>query len=227
MHGGAKMKHLKTSNLRRRIVIGVVVLVIVVWLTIGLAPVMSEAYSVNVTGPVQTRQAYTETVTVPVEVSQPYTVDVTGQIPTQQPLTYQVTNTHESHDFGLDGCAAHAYVTVKNTDTEAGNFTVNYTFWTTETVAHDTQSIYVLPGEWQTAEGIWQSLGCFATWDWSYTVQPQTKTMITYSTHEETRYRTVTEYQTRQQTQYRTVTEYRTHTETRYRKVSLMRHWMS
>ena len=62
------MKHLKTSNLMRKIVIGVVALVIVAWLTIGLAPVKSEAYYVPVTAPVQIQQPYTVTVTVPVEV---------------------------------------------------------------------------------------------------------------------------------------------------------------
>lgn len=220
------MKHLKASNLRRKIVIGVVALVIVAWLTIGLAPVKSEAYYVPVTAPVQIQQPYTVTVTVPVEVSQPYVTTVADLVPTQQPLMYQVTNTSASHDFGLDGCAGHAYVTVENLDTEAGNFTVNYRFWTSETVVHDTESIYVLPGDWQTAEGIWPSLGCFATWDWSYTVQPPTKTVMTLSSRQETRYRTVTEYQTRQQTQYRTVTENRTQAETRYRKVSLMHYWM-
>lgn len=194
------MEHKQTSNLRRNIVIGVAGLVIIAVLIICLAPVMSEGYSVSVTEPVQTQQPYTVTVTTPNE--------------TQQPLTYQVTNTSASHDLGLGtgGCAGHAYVTVENTDTEAGTFTVNYTFSTTETVAHDTQSVYVLPGEWQTAEGTWQSLGCFATFNWSYTVQPPMKTMTTYYTSEETLYRTVTDYQT--------------HNETRYRKVSLTHYWI-
>lgn len=220
------MKHLKSASLKEKIAIGVVTLAIVVWLIIGLAPVRSEAYYVPVTTPVQIQQPYTVTVTVPVEVSQPYVATVTDQVPTQQPLMYQVTNTHQSQDLGFSACGGHADVTVENLDTEAGTFTVNYKFWTSETVVHDTQSIYVLPEEWQTAEGSWPSLPCFTTWDWSYTVQPPTKTVMTTSTHLETLYRTVTEYQNRQQTQYKTVTENRTQNETRYRRVSLMHYWM-
>jgi len=220
------MENKKTSNRVPFIIIIGAALFIVIWLIIGLAPVVSEAYSVNVTEPVQVQQPYTETVSVPIQESQSYTVDVTDQIQSQQPLTYQITNRDTGR--GPWDCVGHAYLTVKNTDTLAGTFIVNYTFWTAETVTHDSTSIYVLPGEWQTAEGKWPTLGCWVDWDWSATVQPQTtKTVTTYSTHTETRYRTViTGYQTRQETHYRTVTENRTHSETRYHKVSLLKSWM-
>jgi hypothetical protein len=192
----------KASHHVRNILIAVVVMFIIVWLIMSRVPVVSEAYSVSVTEPVQVQQPYTETVTDPVQ--------------TQQPLTYQVTNASRSQDPWYSGdCNGHMYVTIKNTDTEAGTFIVNYKFWTTGTVLHATGQVYVLPSEWETSEGIWSGLGCFVSsgaWDWSYDVQPSTKTVTTYTTHQVTRYRTVTEYQTRQ--------------ETRYHKVSLLKSWI-
>jgi hypothetical protein len=96
-----------------------------------------------------------------------------------EPLSYQVTNTSARHDLGLGtgGCAGRADVTIQNTDSEAGTFTVDFKFWIPQTVYHDTRSVYILPGEWQTVEGIWQYLGCGGTFDWSYTVQPSMKTV--------------------------------------------------
>jgi len=213
------MENKKTSHLRRNIIMAVAALVIIAALVICFAPVMNKAYSVSMTELVQVSKPYTVDVIVPVQVSQPYTVDVTDQ--TQHQLSHQVTSATFTPDRTWAGlgpdCGMHFNVTVKNTDQQAGTFTVYFTYSSPSWVRHGEASVNVAPGEWQTAYYDAGLLPCNAITDWNYEV-------TTTSTHKETRYTTVTEYQTRQETRYRTVTEYQTRQETRYQRLSVLKY---
>lgn len=223
------MENKKKDHLGRNIFIVVALLVSIV-LIIGFAPVMSKAYSVDVTEPVQVSIPYTETITVPVQVQQPYTETVTSPVETTQPLSYQVTSAtldKEATWLGLGStCGMHFLVTMRNTDQQAGDFAVYFTYSSASWVKHGQASVSVAPNEWQTAYYDAGLLYCNEITNWDYEITPSTKTVTKYQTHTETRYRTVTEYQTRQETRYRTETQYRTRSETRYHKVSLLNSWI-
>ena len=93
----------------------------------------------------------------------------------EQPLSYMKTQSHAETGISLSlGIIAEAYVSIQNIDTVPGTFDVNFTFIALNRTFHDTDRLYIEPGETKIAYGMADTdLG--EDWKWSYDIVPGTK----------------------------------------------------
>jgi hypothetical protein len=197
-----------------KIAIGFAVLLIIAFLIIWLAPVMTAAYTISV--PYQDTETYYEN--EPYQDTETYNVDEPYQVQVEKNLTYSVTNSSASASWDLSrGCYAYASVTLLNTDTSPGTFTVSFTFPTLNRTYTDSDTGYIFPSESKTLTGI-ADTDCGEDWNWRYNVTPGTK-MVTETQYKPVEHqRLVTKY--RQVEHQRLVTKERL--ETRYKKVAVL-----
>jgi len=191
-----------------KIGIAVGVIIAIVALVVCLVPLREVAYTVTVD--YQDTETYYEN--VPYEEMETYTE--------AEPLGYEVVKAYDYIDAGIIPVVC---VTVRNTDTDAGIFTVHFTVKVSGTtitpgriqlwsVSHsDDKELHLKSGETKTAKhhAVYVDIDR-NDWSWNYKVTPDTKTVE--------KQRTVTKY--RQVEKQRTVTKQ--HPETRYKTVTLL-----